>query len=96
MSTAGTFAGVRLAGCCVEVIAADAHEGGFPTGVLKESVIATVIENPQPQKKSRDKQAVDDRGGGEIHAAMKTVWLSAQTRLWPAPSGRASVKKLRS
>lgn len=56
------------------MIAAGTHKGGFSAGVFKERMIPTIIEHPQPQKKSRDEQAIDDRGGGEIHAAMNTNW----------------------
>ena len=78
---ARAFAGIGLSGGGVEVIAAHAEEAGFSTGMLEERVIATVVEDPQAQKKSRDEQAVNDCGGGEIHAAAKTDWLSAQTDL---------------
>ena len=79
MTTTRTDACVGLAGCGVELGAAHAQKGGFPAGVFEERVVATIVEDPQPEKKSRDEQAVDDRGGGEIHAAVKTDWLSAQT-----------------
>jgi hypothetical protein len=80
MSATGAFARIGLSGSSVEMIAARTHERGFSARVLEERVIPTIIEHPQPQKKSRDKQAVDDRGGGEIHAATKTDWLSPQTQ----------------
>jgi hypothetical protein len=71
MSAAGAFAGIRLTGCGIEMVAPDAQEGGFAAGVLEKRVVAAVVKHPQSQKKSRDEQAVDDRGGGEIHAAIK-------------------------
>jgi len=66
------------------MIAARAEKRGFTTGVLEERMIATVVEYPQSQKKSRNEEAVDDRGGGEIHAAVKTEWLSTQIQLTSA------------
>ncbi len=76
MTTARAGAGIRLTGRGIEPLAAHAHEGGFASFVLEKGVVTPVVENPQPKKKHRDEQAVNDSGGGEIHG-MKTKWHAA-------------------
>ena len=35
--------------------------------MFKERMIAAIIEHPEPKKERRDKEAVNDGGGGDIH-----------------------------
>ena len=51
----------------VEVVAADAAEGGAPAFPFKAGVIATVIIQPEAEEEHGDKQAVNDGGDLQAH-----------------------------
>ena len=38
--------------------------------MLEERVIPAIVEHPQPKKERRDKEAVNDGGGGDIHVGV--------------------------
>jgi hypothetical protein len=46
-------------------------EGNVPALGLEARVIATIIVNPEAEKQRGDEEAVDDRGGNEIHGGKR-------------------------
>ena len=51
----------------VKVAAFQALERNVARLGLEAGMIAAIIEHPEPKKERRDKEAVNDGGGGDIH-----------------------------
>ena len=55
----------------VEVAAFHTLEGNVAALGLEAGVVAAVVVNPQAEEDRGDEEAIDDRGGDEIHAGWK-------------------------
>ncbi|HTZ22131.1 MAG TPA: hypothetical protein VMC06_14705, partial [Opitutaceae bacterium] len=80
VTAAGAFAEVDPAWRRVDMVAADAVESRLPPFALKPAVIATIVVQPEPEKKQAHKRAEDDRAGGEIEHAPSKRSLPADSR----------------
>jgi hypothetical protein len=59
----------------IKVTALEALKGNVATFRLEAGVVAAIIVDPQTKEDRGDEEAVDDRGGDEVHAGRaKDEW----------------------
>jgi hypothetical protein len=75
----------------IEMRATHAAERNMPTLGLEAGVVAAIIVNPEAEKKGGDEEAVNDRGGDEIHLRARKKRKQAHGR-----AAHATQKKRRS
>ena len=74
----GAFTDIRTSGCPIEVLAADAAKRGFLASVLEESIVPTVIKQPQAEKNRGNNEAENDGGGNKIHPGKRCLGSSSR------------------